>query len=284
MSARRLVAAIIVVSLVCCAWAVAQGVGIGQVKSCGVLVESPADAPEEQRPLSAGSPVLNESLLEARTGAATVSFEGGQTLEMMEGAQVSVGREKTSVDDEAGRRKVNLWSFNVKRGVAVVEAHDDKDNMTQMDAYPGKLKFGGTRVRVEVGYRGAIKLAKITLEEGSGVLELVASKGRLILPDQTIILTRIDEEKWIMTIKVLRGPIVYRRSDREVGMRCDTGMVLILDLTPGMVPKRWTLMLVSPAALGGGGRSGGLVSPEEAPPENGCPRDHYYYYYYYYEG
>ena len=262
MRLREIVVGCIAMAFVLAGWGLAQGAGIGEVKSCGMLVESPIDDPDEQRPLSAGSPVLNESILEARSEAALIEFAGGQKLQMMEGAKVSVVARDAKVEEEGQRRMVKVWTFKVENGVGIVDASDDENNMTEMAVHPGVIHFGGTRVRAESGAQGNIKLAKVTMEVGSGILELISKKGRLILPDEAIILCRIDTEKWVMTIKVLRGPIVYRRSETEVGVRCETGKVLVLDLTPVERPKRWSGVLLGMATVGGGRGAFGPATPE----------------------
>ncbi|HOX40324.1 MAG TPA: hypothetical protein PL033_20265 [Candidatus Brocadiia bacterium] len=262
MRVREITAAAIAATLLLAGWTLAQGAGLGEVKSCGTLVEWPTDDPDDVRPLEMGSAVLNESTVEARSGAASIEFAGGQKLQMMEGAQVSVVRKEQTVEEEGARRQVNVWTFKVDRGVGIVDAHDDAATMTEMAVSPGTIHFGGTRVRAEAGAQGNVQLAKVTMETGSGILELMSKKGRLILPDETIILARIDKEKWVMTIKVLRGPIVYRRSEKEVGVRCETGKVLVLDLTPAVRPKRWSGMLLSMATVGGGRGAFGPVTPE----------------------
>jgi|GEM_PF-4595080 len=151
MKLREIAASCIALAFVLAGWAVAQGGGLGEVKSCGTLVESPIDDPDEQRPLSAGSPVLNESMLEARSGAAMVEFQGGQKLQLMEGARVSVTRKEGQVEEEGQRRNVNIWTFNVASGVGIVDAHDDAATMTELSVHPGTIHFGGTRVRARGG-------------------------------------------------------------------------------------------------------------------------------------
>lgn len=275
MRVRETMAASVAAALILAGWTLAQGIGLGEVKSCGTLVEWPTGDENNITPLDAGSPVSNESTLEARSGAATIDFEGGQKLQMMQGAQVSVLREEKDIEEEGTRRKANVWSFKVERGVGIIDAHDDEMTMTELAVHPGTLHFGGTRVRAESGTQGNVKLSKVTMETGSGILELISKKGRLVLPDETIILARIDAEKFVMTIKVLRGPIVYRRSEKEIGVRCETGKVLVLDLTPAVRPKRWSGMLLSMAPPS---RAFGPATPEagESGDVDTYPEEPYY--------